>query len=594
MANRFALVNGKVFTAAGIRYGSWPNRRDGHRCGTEPGHRTGSGYGTGPDHAIDIEALLIEGNTIAETGTTVRILEMVGGPETPAVPVVDLQGRTVIPGLVDSHNHILSTADLIEGVNCFGLKTIDELKEAVSQAAAKTEPGQWITGGGWIESQFIERRMPTRHDLDEAAPHNPVCLSRLFGMSAVNSMALNAAGIGKGFVPQAGRVDLDGTGEPTGIVRESAQGLISKVIREAMAKEQKGSVQEELERRITLALKELLKYGITSVLDPGVSGELMRAYTSLWAKQALPIRVTAMPTWHGKSVISGDYVINPAIEAGLQPGLGDQWFRVGNLKMAIDGGLGAKTAIMHEPYKDWSRSTMPARVDLNKLGSFILDSHLAGWGTGIHCCGDLAQDIAVSHMAAAISRKEPLSHQRHHIIHGYFPTEYALRAMSEHDIAISLQPGFIYVEGDIYPDALDEKTLLKFKPAKTYLARGIRVAINTDVSSGPIDPFVAIYGAVARKTIAGLDFGQEEALTPREAIQCFTEGGAYLAYREKECGALIPGRFADLAILDHDILDGGPEELLKTRVAATMLDGKFVHLTENAPKIPEEFTEVRT
>jgi hypothetical protein len=136
MANRFALVNGKVFTAAGIRYGSWPNRRDGHRCGTEPGHRTGSGYGTGPDHAIDIEALLIEGNTIAETGTTVRILEMVGGPETPAVPVVDLQGRTVIPGLVDSHNHILSTADLIEGVNCFGLKTIDELKEAVSQAAA--------------------------------------------------------------------------------------------------------------------------------------------------------------------------------------------------------------------------------------------------------------------------------------------------------------------------------------------------------------------------------------------------------------------------------------------------------------------------
>jgi predicted amidohydrolase YtcJ len=566
MAKRIALINGKILTSAGI----------------------------GSMEADEVEALLIEGNRIVEIGTTARILEMIGSPITPSIPVVDLQGMTVIPGLVDSHNHILSTADLIEGVNCFGLNTIDELKEAVSQAAAKAEPGQWITGGGWIESQFADRRMPTRHDLDEAAPHNPVCLSRLFGMSAVNSMALNAAGIGKGFVPQAGRVDLDASGGPTGIVRESAQGLISKVIREAMATEQKGSVQEELERRITLALKELLKYGITSVLDPGVSGELMRAYTSLWAKKALPIRVTAMPTWHGKSVISGDYVINPAIEAGLQPGLGDQWFRVGNLKMAIDGGLGAKTAMMREPYIDWSRSTLPARVDLNKLGSYILDSHLAGWGAGIHCCGDLAQDIAVSHMITAISKKKPLPHQRHHIIHGYFPTEYALRAMSEHDIAISLQPGFIYVEGDIYPDALDEKRLLEFKPAKTYLARGIRVAINTDVSSGPIDPFVAIYGAVARKTIAGLDFGHEEALTPREAIECFTQGGAYLAYRDRECGALVPGRFADLAILDRNILDGGPEKLLKTRVAATMLDGKFVHLIEDAPVVPEEFTEIRT
>ncbi len=598
MTKRIALVNGKIFTAAG-------NARPGHNH----------------EHSdeTEVEALLIEGNRIIETGSTARILEMIGGRQTVPqtgnkigratgerkhagtqagektnrqtthIPVVDLQGRTAIPGFVDSHNHVLSTATLIEGVNCFGMRSIEELKQAVAEKAAKAEPGQWMTGGGWIESQFAERRMPTRHDLDEAAPDHPVCLSRLFGMSAVNSKALEAAGIGKGFIPEAGRVELDASGEPTGIVREAAQGLITR----AMDSEQQAPMQEELERRIILALQELLKYGITSVLDPGVSGDLMRAYTSLWAKKTLPLRITAMPTWHGKSVISGDYVINPVLEAGLQPGLGDAWFRVGNLKMAIDGGLGAQTAMMHEPYRNWSRSTLPARVDLNRLGSYIYQSHMAGWGAGIHCCGDLAQDIAVSHMVQAISAKKPLPHQRHHIIHGYFPTEYALRSMSEHDIAISLQPGFTYVEGDIYPDALDEQRLLEFKPANTYLSRGIRVAINTDVSSGPIDPFVAVYGAVARKTLAGLDFGQQEALTPREAIHCFTQGGAYLAYRDTECGTLAPGRYADIAILDRDVLDGSPEELLGAKVVATVLDGKFVHLTKDAPKVPDEFISVQ-
>ena len=113
--------------------------------------------------------------------------------------------------------------------------------------------------------------------------------------------------------------------------------------------------------------------------------------------------------------------------------------------------------------------------------------------------------------------------------------------MAEYDIAVSLQPGFIYVEGDIYPDNIDESLLAGFKPARTYLSRGIRVAMNTDVASGPYDPFVTLYGAVARKTMAGLDFGRAEALTVREALRCFTVGGAYLAYRDKECGVLAPG-----------------------------------------------------
>ena len=542
-----------------------------------------------PGKGEDCQAVLISGDRIEAMGSTAKIQALAG----PDAAHVDLGGRRVIPGFVDSHNHVLSGALLLTGVNCFGMTSIDELKAAVAKKAAEVGPGEWVTGAGWIESQFKEGRMPNRKDLDEAAPHNPVVLGRLFAVVAANSLALEIAGVLKGYVPATGRVDLDESGEPTGILREGAQGLVRRAAQKQKMSASGGlskSAGGELgvsgggdtESRIKLALNEYLKYGITSVLDPGANVTLMHAYTSLRSKGELPLRVTAMPAWHGISVISGDYTVLPAIEAGLQPGLGDEWFRVGNLKMAIDGGLGSKTALMHEPFRDFTRSTVPVRLDLNKLGSYIREANEEGWGAGIHCCGDLAQDIAVSHMVDAFRARRPLPHQRHHIVHGYFPTEYSLRAMAANDIAVSTQPGFIYVEGDAYPAVIDESRLVDFKPLRTYLNRGIKVAINSDVSSGPFDPFVVLYGAVARKTVKGLDFGQAEALTAREAVNCFCSGGAYLAYRDAECGALEPGKLADLAVLDRDILDGPAEDILKCKVDGTMLGGKFVYLREGS------------
>ena len=541
MKKRIALVSGKVFPGKGEEY----------------------------------EAILVSGDQILGLGSSAKIMALAG----PDAQIVDLGGRRVIPGLVDSHNHVLSGATLLSGVNCFGLSSIDELKQAVAKKAAEVGPGEWVLGAGWIESQFKENRMPNRKDLDEAAPHNPVLLVRLFAVTAANSLALQKAGIGKGFAPSTGRVDLDDSGEPTGILREGAAGLVRRASQEGRMG---ARTPEALESMVKLALNEYLRYGMTSVLDPGVSPDLMLAYTSLHARGELPLRVTAMPVWHGLSFGAVDQGMPLVVEAGLQPGMGDKHFRFGNLKMAIDGGLGSKTALMHEPFRDFTRATVPLRLDTNKLGQYVRDAHAKGWGVGIHCCGDLAQDMAVSHMVDALTAKKPLPHQRHHIVHGYYPTEYSLRAMAAHDIAISVQPGFIYVEGDIYPTVIQESRLAGFKPLRTYLNRGIRVAINTDVSSAPYDPFVALYGAVGRKTVKGLDFGQAEALTAREAVSCFCEGGAYLAYRDAECGTLEPGKLADLAVLDTDILEGPAESLLNCKVDGTMVGGKFVYLREGS------------
>lgn len=560
MTRPVALINGKIFAGSS----SDPEKSRAH-------------------------AVLLDGKRISAIGSVDEVLRQGGRPEETGVLTVDLQGKTVLPGFVDSHNHVLSAATLLEGVDCFGLTSIEELKEAVSKKASELGPGEWVIGGGWIESQFAEHRMPDRKDLDEASPRNPVYLSRLFGVGAVNSMALELAGIGRGYVPKSGRVDLDSNGEPTGILREGAQGLVRRIARP----EGSGDAQVRMERMITHALTVLLKYGTTTVLDPGVNPALMAAYTSLWAKRSLPMRVTAMPSWHGISVISGEYQVYPALEAGLQPGMGDDWFKIGNLKMAIDGGLGSKTALMRDSFIDGTRSTVPIRLDFNMLGSYIREANQRGWGVGIHCCGDLAQDLAVSHMVDAFREKKPTQNQRHHIVHGYFPTEYALDAMSKLDIGVSTQPGFIYVEGDIYLEAVSRSYLPKFKPLRTYLERGIRVYINTDVSSGPYDPLVALYGAVGRKTVRGLDFGQGEALNAREAVMCFSGNGAHLAYREKEVGTIQEGKLADLAVLDTDILDGPAESMLAAKVEATILDGKFVYVKDGSQlSVPEEARDI--
>ena len=182
--------------------------------------------------------------------------------------------------------------------------------------AAKAAPGEWIMGAGWIESQFAERRLPSRWDLDEAAPDNPVLLTRLFGMVVVNSKVLELAGIGHGFVPETGRVDLDSSGEPTGILREGASVHVRRAMssgRGAARRVPPASVGrlQTVRRRNgdSPGPQGAPQVRTTSVLDPGVSGDTMRAYTRLWAQKALPMRVSAMPGWHGMSSITNpDYV----------------------------------------------------------------------------------------------------------------------------------------------------------------------------------------------------------------------------------------------------------------------------------------------
>jgi len=520
-----------------------------------------------------VDAVAIKGDRFVAAGTEAEVMSHADR----STSVVDLGGRTAIPGIVDSHIHLTSTGLLLEGVMLFDARNMDDVRERVAARVSQLKPGQWVEGGGWIDSQFAEYRPPTRWDLDSASPNNPVILGRLFGGVVVNSKALELAGIDRSTPdPERGTIERDPkTGEPTGYLRNGAQVLVSRLMSDRPAEQ-----PVRRARRLTgLAMNELIRWGITSVVDPGVPAVLMQAYQQSRDEGRLPLRVNMMPTWHGLSAVrgeAGEQDYKPAA-LGARTGLGDEWLRIGALKMAIDGGLGSKTAWCSEPWIDGTRSEIPLRLDTDKLGHYfdIADRH--DWSVGIHCCGDVAQDVACREFKQVLDAQGGSRPHRHNIIHGYLPSPEALDIMAEYGIGTSVQPGFIWVEGDIYFDVVEQERLEYFKPLRTYIKHGIKVAANSDMASAHYNPFLGMFSAVARRTSQGRSMGDAERVNRIEMLRLFTHNGTWLTGEEDLKGSIEPGKLADLAVLSGDILTIPDDAIRDLTVEMTLIGGKVVH-----------------
>ena len=525
-------------------------------------------------HTVDsddtiVEAIAIKGNKILAVGGNEEIKKY-GNRDTMSV---DLHGKTVLPGIFDSHNHTGAAGVLLKGVMLFGAKNIKELQNRVAQRVAESQVGSWIRGGGWIESQFTEYRLPTRWDLDEVAPDNPVILSRLFGAVVVNSSALKLAGITKHTVdPWRGSIGRAKNGEPNGILYDGARELVTRV----MPAEAASNTVEEAKKDILRALTEYQKYGITSIIDPGVSGMRRLAYQLLFNENNLPIRINMMPVYNGLYASMGQDLTPMVEHMGIINGFGNEWLNLGALKMAIDGGLGSKTSWMNESFLDGTFSEIPLRLDINKLGHYFATAQKYRWSIGIHCCGDKAQDVAVDTFVKTIINN-PNSDARHNIIHGYFPTPKSLDNMQKYNIGVSVQPGFMYVEGDIYFDVIEQERVNRFKPLKTYLDAGILVAANSDMTSAHYNPFLGMYAAVARKTSQGRSLGTEEKINRREMLRLFTINGAKLAFMADKTGSLEQGKLADLVVINEDILTVAEDEIKDLKVLLNITDGRIVY-----------------
>jgi predicted amidohydrolase YtcJ len=512
------------------------------------------------------QAVAVKGGRILAVGGDAEIQTLAG----PNTRQVNIGGRTVIPGIFDSHNHLMEVGAKLATVRLDECASQEEMMELVRERAKDTPPGEWIIGQGWNEGNYIDGLLPTRHDIDPATSEHPVVLMRFFNMDVVNSVALRLAGIDRRTQdPESGKIERDADGEPNGLLRASAKTLVRRLIPKPTL--------EQMKQSLRLACAEMHRFGITSVIDPGLYPDEIQAYQSFHRDGELSVRVNVMPSWHGFRDDEQEGALNHrARELGIFSGFGDEWLRMGGLKMAIDGGTSSRTAFMYEPFEGDTQLVAFNRLPLDALERYFRAAQELGWDVGIHCCGDHAQDMAVDTFAK-IAREVPRPNARHNIIHAYFPTDRALDQMAEHQIAAVLQPTFIYWEGDLIFRDVGERRALNYKPARKYLDHGVVVTASSDVTSTvSVNPFVALYALVTRKNNLGHTIAPGQAISREEALHAYIAAGTWLTREERIKGTLELGKLADMVVLDRDYFAVPDEEIKEIQVEMTIVGGEVV------------------
>ena len=470
----------------------------------------------------------------------------------------DLGGKILMPGFIDSHTHLRGQPQRY--IDLTKTRSIEEMKRQVRDKVDELGTGEWITGYGWSEDVMAELRRPLRSDLDEAAPDNPVLLTRAGGHSAVaNSMALRLAEVTVTTPqPESGVIERGEDGELNGVIRER-QDIVSRLIPEASNDDVRDSLID--------VLKEQLSMGITSFTHATGSIESYPEWDYIYSLQrgSLP-RGSIQVYWEGPDAMTA---------FGKKTGDGDEHLRIGPIKIFVDGGFTGPAAYTKEPYKGETEYRGKLSLTLEELSTTIREAHAAGWQFGIHAIGDAAIELTIDELAAALDEL-PRDDHRHYLNHfTVMPSAEAMDKMAAYGIAITQQPNFTYTLEGRYSAYLDGDRLKHNNPLRSPMDHGVRVAISSDIL--PIGPMVGIYAAVTRKGMSGKVFGEEESLTVMEALRGYTLYGAWLSFEEERKGSIEPGKLADMIVLDQDILTISADHIMDINVEQTWLGGKLVY-----------------
>lgn len=515
------------------------------------------------------EAVAVKDGRILAVGPSAEIAEMAGA----GTEVIDLEGKTVLPGLIDSHLHMLGTGLAMSIINCRTppMRSIADIVAAVREKAEEAEPGEWIQGRGWDQSKLAEHRNPTRWDLDEAAPDNPVYLTRTCGhVVVVNSRALELAGITRDTPqPVGGTIVKDGEGEPTGLMLERpAFWLVLKHV-----------PPPDFDRKveaIKLVSQAFSESGLTGVIEPGIAAEDMRAYQRALKEGGLTVRVNMMLT-----AVEGDEPVEESLrrirEFPMTTCFGDEMLRFLGLKLLIDGGIGPRTALLREPYEgepdNYGILTMPEE----KLQRLLDAGNMQEMMVGVHCAGGRAMDIVLRAFEET-DRKRPIKGRRFTLIHAYQPSEENFEQCRRLGVVVASQPSFLHYLGDSFYENVGPERSKWVKPHRAWIDNGVAVAAGTDSPVTPYHPFVSLWAAVARRTeVEGTQMGAEQRVAREEAIRMYTINGAYLSFEEDVKGSIETGKLADLTVIDRDILTCPEDEIKETNVLRTILRGKTVY-----------------
>jgi predicted amidohydrolase YtcJ len=503
------------------------------------------------------DAVLVRGERIDAVGSSAEVKKRAG----PTTRTLDARGMMVVPGFVDAHVHFLDGGFALSSVQLRDARTKAEFVARIRDFARTVPPGTWILNGDWDHTNW-GGELPERSWIDSVTPRNPVWINRLDGhMNLANTLALRTANITRQTAEVAGgTIVRDAAGEPTGVLKDNAMGLMSAV---------PAPSREMSLRALESAMRYVAERGVTSVHHMG-SWDDLAVFRDAHARGALRTRISAavpLATW-GQ--------LRDTAAAG---GRGDGWLRIGALKGFVDGSLGSHTAAMLEPFTD-----APADRGLfvntpDDLYAWTSGADRAGLQVMVHAIGDRAirtqLDIfrRVASENAARDRRFRIEHAQH-----IAPAD--MRRFGELGVIASMQPYHAIDDGRWADKVIGTERARGTYAFRSLLEAGATLAFGSDWFVAPADPMMALYGAVTRRTLDEKHPGgwvPEEKISVEQALRAHTAGAALAGFMEKEVGTLAPGMLADLAIIDRDLTRIAPETIRDARVVLTMVGGRIVH-----------------
>lgn len=529
------------------------------------------------------EAVAVRGDRVVAVGTVAEIEAMAG----PGTERIDLEGRAVTPGLMDAHVHFASGgANRLYRLDLSypKVENIGDVQRMVAEQAALVDEGEWVRGGGWDEGKLEEVRYILAADLDAVDEGRPVWLMHTMGhYGAANSVALEMAGIDAGTPdPPGGTIDRDAAGRPTGVLKESAMGLVTRLIPRLGPDQQREGI-----RSLAGAFNAEC---MTGAKDPGISQTTWDAYADVLADGDLTVRIFAL--W---SALNGPieevraYAERLAAFTRPYESTGDDRLIAGGVKLYIDGSGGARTAWV---YDDWNRESTGTdtgnrgypTMDPGELRRRFRAYHDAGLHVSIHSIGDRAIDWTVDSFREALEAT-PTRGLRHGIIHSNIPTDRALDAMAELQREWQAgypepSPTFTWWIGDTYAGNFGPERALRLNPFRSYQERGMIWASGSDFFVTPFPARYGVWASVARQPLLGVygeaPYGTAQSVDAETALRSFTTWTAHQMFLEDKVGTIEPGKYADLAVWDRDPLTVPTGELRDMVCEMTVFGGEVV------------------
>jgi predicted amidohydrolase YtcJ len=531
-----------------------------------------------------VQALAIVNGKILASGTDAEILKL----KAPRTRIVDLHNAFVMPGFNDAHTHMGPAGRQQLSINLDGVKSLAEMQQRIRTYVAKSQPGSWLEGGGWDHTLWPGAKLPTREDIDPITQGHPCILERVDGHIALaNSAALTAAGITSDTPDPAGaKIDRDASGNPTGILRETAATnlVFSKI---------PSPGPYERSKALNLAINDALAHGVTSVQDNS-DWEDFLALEELEDAHKLHLRFAEWTPF--------DKPLAVLKERRASHPTDDPLLHLTMLKGFMDGSLGSRTAALDAPYADDPNNSGLPRYDQDKLIQMASERAAAGFQLGFHAIGDRANAMALNAFGAAeqvanLASPPPNSNTTDaHIVTTPpppDPTPAALRFRVEHaqvllpedfdryaseGVIASMQPSHLLTDMKWATDRLGPERVKYAYAWKSFLDHNVTLAFGTDYPVESINPFRGLYAAITRQNEAGTQtFQPQEKISLNEAIYAYTQASAFAEFREHQKGRLEPGYLADLVVLDRDITTATPQQLLRTKVLTTIVNGETVY-----------------